>query len=186
MAEEHIPSSTDPPDDPRETYRPRKIVSGGQTGVDRGALDAAICLNIPHGGWCPQGRLAENGLIPHHYRLRETDEREYTVRTERNVIDSDATLIIFRGILSGGTRLTYQKTTAHHKPAFLLDLESLSSWNDERVDEELSRPEEASDLLEWLNKGDFEILNVAGPRESGQPGIEAETARLLIRLFSRQ
>jgi len=178
------------PEQAKETYRPRKIVSGGQTGVDRGALDAAICLNIPHGGWCPQDRTAENGSIPHHYRLQETEAREYTVRTERNVVDSDATLIVFRGVLSGGTRLTYQKATAHLKPVFLLDLESLSSWINEKVadksrEEQPSHPAEAVDLLKWLAEGDFNVLNVAGPRESGQPGIETETARLLIRLFSR-
>ena len=69
-----------------------KIISGGQTGVDRGALDAAIELEIPHGGWCPQGRTAEDGRISDRYELRETDSPDYPVRTERNVLDSDATL----------------------------------------------------------------------------------------------
>ena len=73
------------------------IISGGQTGVDRGALDAALKLDIPHGGWCPHGRLAEDGPIPDCYRLRETDSAEYAVRTELNVFDSDATLILCRG-----------------------------------------------------------------------------------------
>lgn len=179
-------------------YRPRKIVSGGQTGVDRGALDAAICLNIAHGGWCPRGRIAENGLVPHHYRLKETETSDYVVRTERNVVDSDATLILFRDILAGGTRLTYRKAVQHGKPVFLLDLSLLPPWAcDEPATPESALapdscgtgndaaiPDKARELLEWLDSGSFETLNVAGPRESGCPGIASETSRLLIRLFS--
>jgi predicted Rossmann-fold nucleotide-binding protein len=72
-----------------------RLVSGGQTGVDRAALDVAIACGIPHGGWCPRGRISEAGPIPAHYQLTETDSFKYWVRTERNVIDSDATLILF-------------------------------------------------------------------------------------------
>src|SRR5688572_12994856 len=84
----------------------QRIVSGGQTGVDRGALDAAIALGIEHGGWCPRGRLAEDGQIPRRYQLTETKTSKYRERTERNVLDSDGTLILFRALLSGGTELT--------------------------------------------------------------------------------
>jgi hypothetical protein len=76
---------------------PSKIISGGQTGVDRAALDAAIELGIPHGGHCPRGRRAEDGRIPDRYQLTETDSAQYRVRTERNVLDADATLILCRG-----------------------------------------------------------------------------------------
>ncbi len=83
-----------------------KIVSGGQTGVDRAALDAAIKLGIAHGGWVPKGRLAEDGPLPETYRMRETASAAYSERTERNVIDSDGTLIISRGELTGGSEAT--------------------------------------------------------------------------------
>src|SRR4030042_6079458 len=93
-----------------------KILSGGQTGADRSALDVAIALGISHGGWCPRGRLAEDGRIPDRYQLRETDYREYAVRTEQNVVDSDATLILCSGVLSGGTELTLRLAERHHGP----------------------------------------------------------------------
>lgn len=85
--------------------RPAKIVSGGQTGVDRAALDAAIALGIPHGGWCPRGRLAEDGRIPDSYRLLEADSPEYHVRTELNVVHSDGTLILFVGSSDRGASI---------------------------------------------------------------------------------
>ena len=101
---------------PGRADRPAKIISGGQTGVDRGALDAAIALGVPHGGWCPHGRLAEDGIIPARYQLRQTDSPEYHVRTEKNVQDSDATLILYRGEMKGGTKLTWQLAERHAKP----------------------------------------------------------------------
>ena len=93
-----------------------KIISGGQTGVDRGALDAAISLGIPHGGWCPRGRLAEDGRIPDRYQLRETDSPDYPSRTEQNVLDSDATLILYRGRIAGGTEFTLRLAQQHGRP----------------------------------------------------------------------
>src|SRR3989304_5681242 len=102
----------------------RQIVTGGQTGVDRGALDAAIARGIPHGGWCPQGRLAEDGRIPDLYQIQENDSPDYTIRTERNVLDSDATLILCRGPLSGGTLLTFHFAKQHQKPCLVVDLDS--------------------------------------------------------------
>lgn len=92
--------------DPTAWRGVRRIVSGGQTGVDRAALDVAMQLSIEHGGWCPRGRLAEDGTIPSRYDLRETRSAKYHVRTERNVVDSDATLILYRKSLTGGTLLT--------------------------------------------------------------------------------
>ncbi|PSQ85488.1 MAG: molybdenum cofactor carrier, partial [Bacteroidetes bacterium QH_2_63_10] len=84
----------------------RKIISGGQTGVDRAALDAALAFNVPVGGWCPKGRRAEDGQIPDRYPLEETPSEAYEQRTAWNVRDSDGTLIITDGSLEGGTALT--------------------------------------------------------------------------------
>jgi hypothetical protein len=152
----------------RKRFRPSKIVSGGQTGVDRGALDAAMALGIPHGGWCPKGRLAEDGSIPADYQLTETDSPVYAVRTERNVLDSDATLILCRGRPSGGTDLTLRLARRHGKPHLVVDL---------------NEPALAKVRL-WLAKNKPATLNVAGPRESQAPGIAAQATDLLVRLFS--
>ena len=98
-----------------------KIVSGGQTGVDQAALEAAIAMGVEHGGWCPAGRRSERGRIPDGFQLRETRERNYVVRTEKNVIDSDATMILFRHELSGGTLLTERLTLKHDRPVLCVD-----------------------------------------------------------------
>ena len=102
---------------------PEKVVSGGQTGVDRAALDVALMLGIPCGGWCPKGRLAEDGVIPPHYPLRESDSRDYAYRTRLNVRDSDGTLILHRGVLNGGTALTLRCARELGRPVFVVDLE---------------------------------------------------------------
>jgi len=133
-----------------------KIVSGGQTGVDRAALDAAIYWGLPHGGWCPRGRRAEDGRIPARYQLKETEQRDYAARTERNVVDSDATLIVYRDSLSGGTEFTYRMTCKHHKPCLRCDLNA---------------PPDPYDVLTWLRQHLVAVLNVAGPREQSSPGI---------------
>lgn len=145
-----------------------RIVSGGQTGVDRGALDAAIALGLAHGGWCPQGRLAEDGRIPPRYGLRETDSPEYRVRTERNVVDSDATLIFHRGRLAGGTKLTRRLAADYGKPCLLVDVD---------------HPPEMATIRSWLLEHRIRMLNVAGPRESQSPGIHDRTVELLKRLL---
>ena len=147
----------------------RRIVSGGQTGVDRGALDAALQLGIPHGGWCPQGRIAEDGTIPARYQLRETASAEYRIRTEQNVLDSDGTLILYRGQLQGGTELTYRLACKHAKPHLLVDL--LDS-----TDPQSTR--------QWLAENGIQVLNVAGPRESSAPGILEETRDFLQRCLA--
>jgi hypothetical protein len=146
-----------------------KIISGGQTGVDRGALEAARCLGIPHGGWCPRGRLAEDGRIPEQYELQETDTADYATRTEKNVIESDATLILCRGALSGGTLLTYRLADQHGRPCKVVDL---------------SEPLDCRDILHWLEDNQVATLNVAGPRESQNPGIEAQTQKCLEEVFA--
>jgi hypothetical protein len=146
-----------------------RIVSGGQTGVDRAALDVAIALGIPHGGWCPRGRLAEDGRIPRRYKLEETESPEYRVRTERNVIDSDATLILCRGVPSGGTELTLRFAQRYSKPHLIIDLDN---------------PPDVETVRTWLAESAAETLNVAGPRESQGPGIAEQAQEFLTKLLA--
>ncbi len=145
----------------------QRIVSGGQTGVDRAALDAAIELGIEHGGWCPQGRIAEDGVISTEYRLQEAESPVYPVRTERNIVDSDGTLILFRERLFGGTELTRRLAVKCEKPYFLVDLVG---------DVDLAA------IRQWLVVHEIRVLNVAGPRESNCPGI-GRAALDIIRLL---
>ncbi len=145
-----------------------KIVSGGQTGVDRAALDAAIFLGIPHGGWCPKGRRSEDGTIPERYELIEVDARDYSVRTEQNVIDSTATLILCRGEPSGGTALTQKMARKHKRPCLTVDLMT-------DVDPDVIR--------QWLIDEDVQTLNVAGPRASSSSGIGDDARQLLVRVL---
>jgi hypothetical protein len=145
----------------------QRIVSGGQTGVDRGALDAAIELGIAHGGWCPRGRLAEDGVVPSQYQLRETESADYDERTRRNVLDSDGTLILHRGPLIGGTQLTRQFAVETCKPWLCVDL---------------SHDPDPAIVRRWLAEHHVATLNVAGPRESTAPGIHAEARRFLLEL----
>ncbi len=158
----------------------RRIVSGGQTGVDRGALDAAIALGLEHGGWCPRGRRAEDGTIPLQYDLKMTESSDYAVRTRRNVGDSDGTLIFYNHNLSGGTRATHQYAVRSGRPYHLVrfDDSALSATEECRADR---RAIEA--VAAWLVENELAVLNVAGPRESLQPGIAAATMRFLIALF---
>lgn len=145
-----------------------KIVSGGQTGVDRAALAVAIFLELEHGGWCPQGRRAEDGVIPEIFELKETEATDYAVRTQQNVIDSDGTLILYRQRLRGGTRLTLRLAQSFRRPFFLVDLKA---------------PVDFTDLRHWLIHQNLRVLNVAGPRESSAPGITLQTERFLIDCF---
>ncbi|MEJ2094283.1 MAG: putative molybdenum carrier protein [Gammaproteobacteria bacterium] len=138
-------------------YRPGKIISGGQTGVDRAALDVAIELGIDHGGWCPAGRKAEDGQIPSHYRLTETRETDYVTRTRLNVRDSDGTLILSLGETSGGTLKTFEIATELGRPLLLVDL---------------NKPLANSEFHDWLSTNQIKVLNIAGPRESKYSGIQ--------------
>jgi hypothetical protein len=146
----------------------KKIISGGQTGVDRAALDAAIRLGINHGGWIPKGRLTEEGPLPKEYNLKEMATTAYPERTEQNVIDSDGTLIISRGAPTGGTDLTRKMALKHGKQLLHIDLSQQA-------------PREAASLIDsWLKMGNIETLNVAGPRASQDPGIYQEAVTILI------
>lgn len=150
----------------------RKIVSGGQTGVDRGALDAALDAGFPCGGWCPEGRLAEDGAIPDRYPLRELPGGSYLARTRQNVLDSDGTLIVYFGELTGGTLETLRYCERLRKPVLALD----ASRSDPGA---LSR--EACDFIAARS---IALLNVAGPRESGHPGARDFADQVVSRLIA--
>ena len=148
----------------------QKMVSGGQTGVDRAALDTARALGLQSGGWCPRGRIAEDGRLRLCYRLVETPASDYWQRTEWNVRDSDGTLIINRGRLDGGTLATARYARAHAKPLCIVEV-------GRRIRRERFRA--------WLARHRVRVLNVAGPRESKRPGIYREARRVLRRLLER-
>jgi hypothetical protein len=148
----------------------RKIVSGGQTGVDRGALDAAMATGTDAGGWCPRGRLAEDGVIPRRYPVNELDSEAYADRTERNVIDSDGTLVLNLGELADGTLHTVELAKSHEKPVIVLQMEQ--------------NPDPAA-VVSWLTANRIGVLNVAGPRESKRPGVGAAAYDFIRRLVYR-
>ncbi len=141
-----------------------RVISGGQTGVDRAALDVALELGLDCGGWCPAGRRAEDGPIPVLYPLLETETADYAERTQRNVVDADATLVLCQGGLAGGTLLTVQVAGAQGKPCLVIDLR---------------RPWQPQEVRGWLDVCAVRTLNVAGPRESGAPGIYALASEFL-------
>lgn len=155
-----------------------KIISGGQTGADRGGLDAAIEQGVPHGGWCPKGRRAEDGEIPSKYRLVETRSKNYVRRTEQNVIDSHATVVFAYGKPTGGSKKTLELASEHQRPCLSLDL-------NESDDEKLARQ-----ILGWMSGGGIQmpemgmppnpVLNVAGSRESKAPGIQERVKRVMM------
>ena len=130
------------------------VVSGGQTGVDRGALDAAMALGIAVAGWCPQGRLAEDGPIPEKYPLQELEGGGYPERTLKNVVDSDVTVIIYFDELSGGTKLTYDYCIAESKPRILINGAKKDMTNAVAM------------LNRFVSSNGIKVLNIAGPRES--------------------
>lgn len=168
----------------RPARRPevRKLISGGQTGPDRAALDAAMELGLEHGGWCPLGRRAEDGRIAERYLLAQTESSSYSVRTERNVLDADATLILCRGgrkpvvdafgglHLRGGTALTRRLAERYGKPCLVVNIDQPASA--------------ARQVREWLVHYQPRVLNVAGPRESQSPGIQGSAHRFLKRLLA--
>jgi hypothetical protein len=142
-----------------------KIISGGQTGVDRAALDVALALGIHCGGFCPKGRKSEDGTIPKKYPLTETHSDNYPERTEFNVKTGDGTLILIADNPDPGTQLTIELCKRNNKPYLVIDL------NDEsRVDIKL-----------WLGKNNVGTMNVAGNRESISPGIHEKAYRFLLK-----
>jgi hypothetical protein len=146
-----------------------RVISGGQTGVDRAALDVARELGVPCGGWCPRGRRAEDGPIPEGYALRETPSAAYPERTAWNVRDSDGTLILTRGRPRGGTALTVSLARRAGKPVIVANLEGGAN---------------AAEIRAFLLEHRIRVLNVAGPRESEAPGIHDQAAALLRELLA--
>jgi len=159
-----------------------KIISGGQTGADRAALDIAIKFRIPHGGWCPRGRMAEDGILPDHYLLNcptdnDSDSHEpdiYAERTKLNIRDSDGTLIFAPSFplladVSNGTRLTIAEAERSNKPRYIIDL---------------SKNQSVQIISDWIETHQIAVLNIAGPRESQCPGIYRNTYRFLENFFA--
>lgn len=138
-----------------------RIVSGGQTGVDMAALDAALAIGVPCGGWVPRGRFNEDGVIAPHYPVREARSSNPAQRTEWNVRDADATLILSRGPLGGGSALTERLAREQAKPCLHIDLAAVPS------------DAAAARILAWLSGLEGATLNVAGPRRSNDAGIYA-------------
>ena len=141
-----------------------KVVSGGQTGVDRAALDVALEHGLARGGWCPKGRRAEDGNICSRYPVTETPSVEYAQRTEWNVRDADGTLIVTRGPATGGTALTIEIARRLRKPCLIIDLDE---------------PPIPSTVHAWAEENRINTLNIAGPRESTTPGIYECARRFL-------
>ncbi|WP_420125712.1 putative molybdenum carrier protein [Longimicrobium sp.] len=140
------------------TPAPLTIVSGGQTGVDRAALDVAMERGMPIGGWCPAGRQAEDGAIDPRYPLRKTPSANPAQRTEWNVRDSDGTLLLVTGPPSAGTDLTRDLAHQMGRPVF---------------EARLDAPADYAAFRGWLALHKIRMLNVAGPRESESPGVYA-------------
>jgi hypothetical protein len=148
-----------------------RIISGGQTGADRAALDFAIKHNIPHGGWLPKGRKTEEGTLPEKYILQEMPTPDYSKRTKQNVLDSDGTLIVSHGFLTGGSALTEFLAEEHNKPYLHIDLNLLSM-------------QEAVQIInQWIQSYKLKVLNVAGPRASKDPKIYQAIMNLLEKAF---
>ncbi|MFA8301268.1 MAG: putative molybdenum carrier protein [Hyphomicrobiales bacterium] len=145
-----------------------KIISGGQSGVDRAALAFALHYNMPCGGYCPKGRLAEDGPINNRFPLVETPLPSYPQRTEMNVKESDATLIIYHEEMDKGTKFTKELAEKLKKP--ILEL----SFN---------KPIHTKEFRKWLKNNSIKTLNIAGPRESRSPGIYSKVWDSLHELF---
>jgi hypothetical protein len=153
----------------------KRIVSGAQTGADRAALDVALELNFPCGGWVPRGRIDEYGRIPEQYpNLTETESADFSERTAANVRDSTGTLIVSRGSLSGGSLFTQQAAIELGKPCLHLDVGTMTE------------DQSAKHLNQWLRSERIEVLNVAGPRESKDPHIYPRVVALLRGVLKAQ
>ena len=156
-----------------------KIVSGAQTGADRGGLDAALAKGLPIGGWVPKGRRAEDGVVPDKYvGLVEMPTASYLARTEKNVIDSDATLILtlnVEGAVTGGTKKTAEFARMHGRPCVFVV-----------VSPEVVNPTHLDMALRFLVENQVRVLNVAGPRESKQPGVQEAARKFMEAVIDAQ
>jgi hypothetical protein len=152
--------------------RPTQIVSGGQTGVDRAALDAAIACGLPCGGWCPSDRRAEDGIIPEHYPLQAATKPGYRERTIRNVLDSDGTVLLYHGTLSAGTEETLRLCLQLRRPYRLIDAREVVAVRGAEL------------VAEFVKQHGIESLNVAGPRADNWPGGYEYTFDLIQQMLS--
>ncbi|MBF0446971.1 MAG: putative molybdenum carrier protein [Magnetococcales bacterium] len=157
-----------------ENLKISRVVSGGQTGVDRAALDFAVRIGLECGGWCPKGRLALDGPIDAIYPLKETPSCAYQQRTEWNVRDSDGTLILTRGVLSGGTALTQRFARQQKKQCLILDFNYI----------EMNEHSAQQMLKTWLTRNGLCVLNIAGPREREHRGVYDNTLQFLLRFWA--
>jgi hypothetical protein len=145
----------------------KKIISGGQVGADQVALDAAIKCNFPHGGWIQKGRKTKSGILPDKYELEEMSVAGYKERIEQNVKDSDGTVIISHGNLTGGADYSMKMTERHKRPTLHIDLEETSAFI------------AASQINTWVIDNNIEVLNVTGSRASEDPDIYRNTMYIL-------
>lgn len=145
----------------------KKIISGGQTGVDQAALDVAISLDIPHGGWIPKGRKIDTGILPDKYKLKETGSSSYPESTKQNIIDSDGTLIISHGKLAGGSLLTLELAEQFNKKWLHIDLQINRGFS------------AAQSVKSWIVQNGIKVLNIAGPRASENSDIYEDTVKVL-------
>ena len=149
----------------------KKIISGGQTGVEQAALDAAIQWNIDYGGWIPKGRKTETGQLPNKYKMKEMPTTNYSIGIEKNVDDSDGTLIISRGNLTGGSKFAEEIALRYKKPCLHIDLDKIEAFS------------AAQKISNWISDSSIDILNVTGPRSSENPGIYQSALNLLLTVF---
>lgn len=152
-----------------------QVVSGGQTGADRGGLDAAIELGVPHGGWCPKGFKAEDGRVPHKYRLQEHRSEDYRMRTTDNVQMADATVIFVCQIMGRGSSYTRRCAEEIGKPTLVTDVGDGIGRQDPNFAEEAAKR-----IVAWLKRKNVSVLNVAGTRESRAPSIQKYVKKIML------
>jgi len=144
-----------------------KIVSGGQTGADRAALDVALEEGIRHGGWVPKGRKTEDGPLPERYQLTEMPTESYPARTEQNVIDSDGTVVFSHGELTGGSAVTKELAMKHGRPVLHIELNKVNAFK------------AAETIATWVAENGIRVLNVVGPKASKDPQIYGAVYKVL-------